>query len=179
MRGDGTARREAALVPPAGLPLSERLVFRLNVLAWDMSHAAWRLYGPRHGLSVAEWRAMAVIGARGTAATRDGCAGTRMPKARASRILARLAERSLLERAAEGVTDRRTAPYRLTAAGEAVHRAGAAASEAWEEALLARLSPLVRLGAEQAIAALEEAVRAQRAAAGSAGAEEEGAEDEG
>jgi DNA-binding MarR family transcriptional regulator len=163
--------RDATTPPPAGLPLSERLTFRLKVLAWDMSHAIWRLYGPRHGLSVAEWRVMAVVGEVGTAATRDVCAVTRMHKARASRILARLAERGLLERAARAVADRRTAPYRLSGAGIAVHCEIAAAAEAWEEALLARLPPLVRLGAEQAVAALEEAVRAQRAAAGPAEAE--------
>jgi DNA-binding MarR family transcriptional regulator len=145
----------------SGSPLIERLTFRLNVLAWDMSHAIWRQYGPRHGLSVAEWRALAVVAELGQAGTREICAVTRLHKARASRILARLTQRGLLERPAGLATDRRTAPHRPSAEGRRVHAEISEVSRRWELALLHRLTPLEQLGVEQALGALQAAVAAE------------------
>jgi DNA-binding MarR family transcriptional regulator len=144
-----------------GGPLAERLAFRLNVLAWDMSHAIWRLYGPRHGLSVAEWRTLAVVAELGQAGTREVCGVTRLHKARASRILARLTKRGLLERPAGLASDRRTAPHRLSAEGRRLHAEVSAVSHHWELALLDRLTPLEQLGLEQALGALQAALTAQ------------------
>ena len=137
--------------------LTTRLTFRLNILAWDLSHAIWRQYGPRHDLSVAEWRVLAVVAELGEAGTREVCAVTRLHKARASRILGRLAKRGLVERL-DGLTDRRTAPHRLSERGQQAHAEISETATAFEEALLSKLTPLERLGVDQAVKVLQSAV---------------------
>jgi DNA-binding MarR family transcriptional regulator len=102
------------------LELEAFLPYRLSVLTNTVSNAIARDYQQRFGLTIPEWRAMAVLGRFGPASAGEICDRTAMDKVTVSRANARLIARGLVKRATDR-TDRRRAIVRLTRKGRSVH----------------------------------------------------------
>ncbi len=125
----------------APLQLEHFLPYRLSIASNTISAAIAREYQQRYGLSVTEWRVIAVLArydGEGLSA-RELAERTAMDKVAISRALARLvAAGRVLRRRHRG--DRRRSVLALSARGWAIHDRIAPHARAHEAALLARLS---------------------------------------
>ena len=123
------------------LDLGAYLPYRLSILSNTVSGAIAALYEERHGLSVAEWRIMAILGMDRAAklTQKDLCIRTRMDKVQVSRAVKRLLSAGYIAREVD-VEVRRRAYLQLTNQGWTVYDDVAPATLAWERQLLARLS---------------------------------------
>jgi len=122
------------------LRLEDFLPYRLSVLANTVSRGIARQYADRFGLSIPEWRVMAVLGRFAPLSAGEVCERTRMDKVRVSRAVARLSDAGLIARRADAA-DRRRGLLRLSPAGRAVHREIVPLARAREAELLAALDP--------------------------------------
>ncbi len=127
------------LQQPLELDLAGFLPYRLSVLANRVSRTLAAEYSARFGLSVPEWRVMAVLGQWPGASADAVCRHTEMDKVSVSRAVTRLRRRGLLRRelAAE---DRRRSVLRLSARGAAVHARIVPLALAYEQRLTEVLS---------------------------------------
>jgi DNA-binding MarR family transcriptional regulator len=123
MADDGilTANDGAAMAETAPLALDRFLPYRLSVLANTVSSSIARVYARRFGLSVPEWRVMAVLGMSPPLTAGDVCGRTAMDKVRVSRAVARLLRAGLLDRKVDA-GDRRRAFLTLSRKGRRVYR---------------------------------------------------------
>nr|WP_305888930.1 MarR family winged helix-turn-helix transcriptional regulator [Parvularcula maris] len=96
-------------------------------------------YAEEFGLSIAEWRTLAVIGQYREALASQVVAETPMDKATISRAVSSLADRGLVLRAPHQ-GDRRASLLRLTAEGERTFRSVAGRALAYERSLLSALT---------------------------------------
>ncbi len=142
------------------------LPYRLSIASNLVSRLFARAYAEEFGLTIAEWRVMAVVGADGTASAAAVRARTGMDKAKVSRAVTALLARRLLRRMAHD-GDRRVEPLALTDRGRAVFDAIVPRARALEAELAAGLPPAQR-------AALKAALQHIAARAASLGAEAEG-----
>lgn len=123
MADDGrlAANESAATAEGAPLALDRFLPYRLSVLANTVSTSIARVYAHRFGLSVPEWRVMAVLGMSPPLTAGDVCGRTAMDKVRVSRAVARLLRGGLLDRRVDA-GDRRRAFLTLSRKGRRVYR---------------------------------------------------------
>jgi DNA-binding MarR family transcriptional regulator len=133
------ARRGAA--PSAGhqvLELERFLPYRLSVLSNTVSRAIAETYERRFGLSITEWRVMAVLGRYDGLSAREVAERTAMDKVAVSRALARLIEAGRVRRLVAD-HDRRQSVLRLSAKGWKVYEQVAPLALEHERRLLAHL----------------------------------------
>jgi len=130
---------EMTLQQPLELDLAGFLPYRLSVLANRVSRILAADYSARFGLTVPEWRVMAVLGQWPGASADAVCRHTEMDKVTVSRAVTRLRRRGLLRReiAAE---DRRRSVLRLSASGAALHARIVPLALAYEQRLTEVLS---------------------------------------
>ena len=88
---------------PAAAPrldLAAYLPYRLSILSNTVSGAIASIYGKRHGLAVADWRLMAILGMEPERPLTQKalCARTRMDKVQVSRAVKRLLGLGYIER---------------------------------------------------------------------------------
>lgn len=102
------------------LALESFLPYRLSVLANRVSNAIARDYADRFGISVPEWRVMAVLGRFGAATATDLCDHTAMDKVTVSRATTRLLSRKLVSRKTDS-EDRRRTIFDLSDSGRRIH----------------------------------------------------------
>lgn len=122
----------------AVLELETFLPYRLSVLSNTVSQAIAQIYEERFGLSVTEWRAMAVLGRYSGISAREVAMRTAMDKVAVSRAVARLMEKGLIERdTAEH--DRRQSVLQLSSGGWAIYDQVAPLALEHEQRLLAHL----------------------------------------
>ncbi|WP_372397495.1 MarR family winged helix-turn-helix transcriptional regulator [Azospirillum sp. HJ39] len=115
------ARRSRPSVPksasvPADLPvlhLTRFLPYRLSVLANTVSHTLAKLYEKRFGITIPEWRIIAVLGGGETMSAGEIAQRTAMDKVQVSRAISRMLDSALILRES-GDTDRRKALLTLT-----------------------------------------------------------------
>ncbi len=138
--------------PPLAL---ERFVpYRLSVLTNTVSRTIAEEYGARFGLTIAEWRILAVLG-RFAPLTAKGVVGrTAMDKVRVSRAVARLLDRGLIVRATDPA-DRRRANLRLSHKGRRIYEQIVPLARRREAALLDCLSPAERAQLDALLAKLQ------------------------
>lgn len=129
------------------------LPYRLSVASNRVSRLFARRYEEEFGLSIPEWRVLAVLGADGTATARAIRARTGMDKAKVSRAVAALLARRLLRRA-PSPGDRRLEPLLLSAEGRRVFAAIIPRARALEAELTAGLHAAERAALEAALALL-------------------------
>lgn len=147
----------AAAPPPFAL---ERFVpYRLSVLTNTVSGAIARLYGARFGLTIPEWRVLAVLGRYAPLSAVEVAQRTAMDKVQVSRAVTRLIARGLVDRARDG-GDRRRTRLALAAAGRKVHDAIVPIALAKEAELLAGLSRDERRALDRLLDRLGQAARA-------------------
>ncbi len=132
--GAEQARYEAPLVLEAFLP------YRLATVSNRISRAIATLYSERFGLSIPEWRVMAVLGERPEISANAVAERTAMDKVAVSRAVRRLLKKGLLERHF-APDDRRRSVLALSSAGRAVYREVVPLARRFETALLTALTP--------------------------------------
>ena len=80
------------------LILGEFLPYRLSVLAESVSRAFAQHYERRFGISIPEWRVVAVLGERSPSSTQEVIGRTRMDRVKVSRAAIRLEDKGLIAR---------------------------------------------------------------------------------
>jgi DNA-binding MarR family transcriptional regulator len=124
--------------PPA-LSLERFVPYRLSVLANTVSAALSGAYASRFGLTVPEWRVIAVLARAPGLSAAEVAARTAMDKVAVSRAVAGLA-RSGRVRRAQAARDRRRSVLTLTTRGRSVYRRIVPLALAYERRLLEALS---------------------------------------
>jgi DNA-binding MarR family transcriptional regulator len=122
----------------AAFALEHFLPYRLSVLTNTMSRAFARTYGRKFGLSIPEWRVMAVLGRFAPLSANAVAERTAMDKVRVSRAVARLMKVGLVDRAVAS-DDRRRSALKLSRAGKRVHEGIVPMARRFEAAFLASL----------------------------------------
>ncbi|MFP4207197.1 MAG: MarR family winged helix-turn-helix transcriptional regulator [Wenzhouxiangella sp.] len=125
------------------LKLEEFLPYRLSVLSNQVSQGIAKTYADRFGLSVTEWRVIAILGRFPGIPASQIVDRSAMDKVAISRAVRRLLEAGLVRRQADD-SDRRAKPLTLSTEGQAVHAAIAPAALDYERRLLAALTPAER-----------------------------------
>ena len=92
----------------AQLRLERFLPYRLSVLSNRISQDIAALYSARFGLSITEWRVMAVLGPGGTLSAGQVSERTAMDKVAVSRAVSALVAKKLLRRQADADDARRS-----------------------------------------------------------------------
>lgn len=106
--------------PLPNLSLPDYLPYRLSVVSNKASELIARAYQVRFGLSVWEWRVIAVLG-DGVARTAQAvCEATAMDKVTVSRAIRALDTRGLVRRQ-PNASDKRASDVTLTKEGEAIY----------------------------------------------------------
>jgi DNA-binding MarR family transcriptional regulator len=128
---------------PSALRLETFLPYRLSVLSNTVSRALAEAYADRYGLSINEWRVMAILGRFPGSSAAEVADRAAMDKVAVSRAVSRLLEAGRVRRrtAAE---DRRRSVLELSAAGQRIHRRLTPVLLDYEDALLAALSATER-----------------------------------
>ncbi len=121
------------------LTLDDYLPYRLSIASNAVSKLIARAYEDRFGLTIPQWRLMAVLAER-PMTQQQIVARTAMDKVTVSRAAHGLVARHLVGRAAHG-TDGRSHILALTDQGRDLHSEIAPLAIAYEAALLAGLTP--------------------------------------
>lgn len=121
----------------SALRLDDYLPYRLSVASNAVSRLIARAYEDRFGLSIPQWRLIAVLAEDGPAVQAALVARTRMDKVTVSRAAQALVRRGLIERGE--VDDARSHTLTLTAGGRDLHGEVAPLALQFEAELLAGL----------------------------------------
>jgi len=121
------------------LDLDHFLPYRLSILSNRASDAIARHYSDRFGLSVPEWRVMAVLGQAPGMSARDVAQRTAMDKVQVSRAVASLVDARRVKREGDE-TDGRVTRLSLTAKGQAIYDEVVPLALHLEEVFLAALT---------------------------------------
>lgn len=125
------------------LDLDHFLPYRLSVLTNRVSSAIARQYADRFGMTIPEWRVMAVLGQGDELSAREVAQRTAMDKVQVSRAVASLVAAKRVQRQADG-TDGRVSRLSLTRRGRAIYDEIVPLALHLEELLLAPLSSAER-----------------------------------
>lgn len=137
----------------APLDLEEFLPYRLSVLSNTISSAIAGAYASRFGLTVPEWRIIAVLGRFPGLSAREVAEKTAMDKVAVSRAVSRLRAAGYVDHARSS-NDRRRSVLELSAPGADLLRQIAPMARAYEAQLLDGLSSQDRRRLEGALAQL-------------------------
>ena len=132
------------------LELEHFLPYRLSVLSNRISEGIATSYRNRFGLSVTEWRVIAIVGRYPGASATEVAQRSAMDKVAVSRAVRNLLERGLLERQ-DSDSDRRAKHLTLSEPGQDVYDRIVPEARAYEQRLLAALSPEDRAALDRAI----------------------------
>lgn len=140
------------------LHLDHFVPYRLSVLTNIVSMSIAETYEREFGLTIPEWRIIAVLARYPNLSAMEVAQRTAMDKVAVSRAVQRLlASRRLLRTYDEG--DRRRSRLRLSPAGEAVYMRIAPMALSYEKKLLEALSPSDRRTLDRLIGRLTERAR--------------------
>jgi DNA-binding MarR family transcriptional regulator len=103
-----------------GLDLEDFLPYRLSVLSNVVSSSIAEAYSRRYGLSISEWRVMAVLGRFPGLSAAEVAERTAMDKVAVSRAVARLIQSCRVRRETDR-EDRRRSVLELTADGRRIY----------------------------------------------------------
>jgi DNA-binding MarR family transcriptional regulator len=129
-----TAEGEAPLVLAGFLP------YRFSVVAERMSQVFAERYQREFGLSIPEWRVMAVLGERAPRATQEVIEATEMDRVKVSRAVIRLADKALVARRPHP-GDQRAQMLSLTRRGLGIYRRIVPLARSLHAELAASLQP--------------------------------------
>ncbi|HEY0107239.1 MAG TPA: MarR family winged helix-turn-helix transcriptional regulator [Rhizomicrobium sp.] len=127
----------------ARLDLDRFLPYRLSVLSNRVSGAIARQYSDRFGLTIPEWRVMAVLGSTPGLSAREVAERTAMDKVQVSRAVDSLMRARRVARLADA-EDGRILRLTLTPKGHAIYDAVVPVALQLEELLLSALAPAER-----------------------------------
>ena len=140
------------------LHLDRFIPYRLSVLSNTVSMSIAHTYEREFGLSIPEWRVMAVLARYPDLSAIEVAERTAMDKVAVSRAVRSLLARRRLTRAYDQ-GDKRRSILRLSAAGQSVYRQVAPLALAYEQKLLDALSASDRRSLDRLIARLMERAR--------------------
>lgn len=126
--------------PASPLQLDRFIPYRLSVLSNTISMLIASAYQREFGLSIPQWRVMAVLARFPELSAKEVAERTAMDKVTVSRALQGLLDGKRVLRAYDK-GDRRRSILRLSAAGQAVYTRVAPMALRYEEELLSALSP--------------------------------------
>jgi len=106
--------------PSQHLDLDHFLPYRLSVLTNRISQGLAELYAERFGISITQWRVIAVLGRERELSANEVAERTAMDKVAVSRAVARLVDEQLLQRQMHP-GDRRRSVLSLSAAGKRIY----------------------------------------------------------
>lgn len=129
-----------AAPPAATLALAGFLPYRFSIVAERISHAFAASYEREFGLTIPEWRVMAILGERSPRTTQEVIEATAMDRVKVSRAVIRLADKALLARTPHP-GDQRAQMLRLTRRGLAVYRRIVPLAHRLQAELAAALDP--------------------------------------
>jgi DNA-binding MarR family transcriptional regulator len=112
--------RAAATAADAVLVLEDFLPYRLTILANMLSQGFARLYSDRFGISIPQWRVIAMLGQHGTLTAREIGERNHMHKTMVSRAVTELEQHGLLSRVANQA-DKRAVFLSLTDMGRRIY----------------------------------------------------------
>jgi DNA-binding MarR family transcriptional regulator len=138
---------EAAATHGAGLDLDNFVPYRLSVLSNRVSKAIANEYSARFGLTIPEWRVMAVLGGMPGLSARAVAERTEMDKVQVSRAVARLLRARRIQRATDG-DDGRVTRLSLSPRGRSIYDEIVPLALELEEQFLSVLSEEERKGFE-------------------------------
>jgi len=124
---------------PDPLDLEHFLPYRLSVLTNRISQGLAGLYVERFGISITQWRVIAVLGREPGLSANDVAERTAMDKVAVSRTVAKLLQRGLLERQVHAL-DRRRSVLQLSAQGACIYAQIVPLALNYERRLLAALT---------------------------------------
>jgi DNA-binding MarR family transcriptional regulator len=142
---------DQAVPDTAPATIRDLLSYRIHRLANALSRGAALRYRREFGVSLMEWRILALLGGFAPLTLRDLARESGLDKAQASRAVKALVERGLVERA-PGSTDAREVALRLSDEGRRVQDGLMRSAREREAAFRAALPP-------GSLAMLEEAIR--------------------
>ena len=123
----------------ASLRLPSYVPYRLSVTSNKASSLIAKAYQARFGLTIWEWRVIAVLGEGAAMTAQAVCEATAMDKVSVSRAIRALDERGLVIRA-RNKQDRRASDVSLTPDGQAIYAEVAPLALDYEQKLLAAFS---------------------------------------
>jgi len=123
----------------ASLKLENYLPYRFNQLAEQMSSALTAIYSSEFGVSLSEWRILALLGQQESMISTDISLCTKMDKAKVSRAVQRLDSEGYLLRQRDEL-DHRVSHLSLTAAGIDIYNAIIPKALEWEGGLVDTLT---------------------------------------
>jgi DNA-binding MarR family transcriptional regulator len=135
------------------LDLERFVPYRLSVLSNRVSNAIARQYSERFGLSIPEWRVMAVLGGAPDLSASEVARATEMDKVQVSRAVASLMQAKRVQRQTDSA-DARVTRLSLTSKGRAIYDEIAPAALALEAQFLDALSPEERVAFDILLAKL-------------------------
>lgn len=144
---------------PEAFALEQFLPYRLSLLSNTVSEGIATAYRAEHGLSVTEWRVVAILGRYPGLTASDVMHRGAMDKVAVSRAVARLDDKGLVRRTAQA-EDRRRVALTLTNEGRALFRAVVPDALAYERRLLEDLSAGDRAELERLLSLLLERAEA-------------------
>ncbi|MCZ8105893.1 MAG: MarR family winged helix-turn-helix transcriptional regulator [Burkholderiales bacterium] len=136
-RGQG---RQATRPARPRLRLDAFLPYRLNVAAQRVAEGLAHVYSEQFGVTIPEWRVMAVLGELNEVTAKDIGHLSRMHKAKVSRAVVSLEEHGLIVRRSNEI-DRREAFLMLTARGRAIYEGLIPMALAFQHSLVDGISP--------------------------------------
>ena len=122
------------------LDLDSFVPYRLSVLSNRVSGAIAAEYSERFGLTIPEWRVMAVLGGTPGLSAREVAERTAMDKVQVSRAVARLLNARRIQKEADG-EDGRVTRLQLSAKGRAIYDEIVPLALHLEELFLSALTP--------------------------------------
>jgi DNA-binding MarR family transcriptional regulator len=146
---------DAAKTTGSLLVLEQFLPYRLSILSNTVSNAIAREYRDLFGLSIPEWRMMAVLGRFGSLSASGVCGRTAMDKVTVSRAATRLIEQKLIKRETDS-NDRRRSILKLTARGAHTHQKIVPIAHGRESELAAVLTEKERRSLDTLLAKLQQ-----------------------
>jgi DNA-binding MarR family transcriptional regulator len=153
------------LFPDDPLELEGFLPYRVATVSARMSRGLARRYERRFGISIPEWRCLAVLARRGRLTAGELAERTSLDKVRVSRAIARLKDRALVVREPDA-HDRRAVRLSITPAGEALFGQIAAVARDWEQELTRALGLSERRTLDRVLHKLDDALARVEAADG-------------
>ncbi len=141
------------------------LPYRLSVTSNRVSRAFARRYAAEFGITIPEWRVLAVLGSYAPVSSNEVVERTAMDKAKVSRAVAQLEAAGLIERAGDP-KDARLIRLSFSRRGRRVYRAIVPRARALEAELLEGLGPRQRDQLAGLLSHLAERVDALEAAEG-------------
>jgi DNA-binding MarR family transcriptional regulator len=155
-RAAGTARHPSGVAAP--LTIKGLLSYQLHQVANLLSRGAAMRYKREFGVSLWEWRTIALLGAHSPLSLNELARAAALDKSQMSRVVSGLIERGLVSRAADA-RDGRGIQLALTKVGAGIHHALMRAAAARNQAFLGCLSKPERACLKRALAKIADEAR--------------------